>query len=115
MENPFATLGRHDDHAQSHETSHENLVLPKWYKTWILKKGSHPETTWRTGNFKLPRQLHWAPTDFFPLFEGRTNFAGPRTTGRRGSNGTYSTRPSSTTSEVLTLGLDAVSLRVVPP
>ena len=32
-----------------------------------------------------------------------------------GPTGTYSTRPSSTTSDILTLGLDAVSLLGVPP
>ena len=56
-------------------------------KTWILYQRSPLGTSWRTGDFRSPRQLHWAPRDFsLPLTGGRTNLAWARRTKSRGSN-----------------------------
>ena len=51
----------------------------------------------------------------FHLLEGERILLGPGEPRAGGPTGTYSTRPSSTTSDILTPGLDAVSLRGVPP
>ena len=51
----------------------------------------------------------------FLLLEGEQILLGPGEPRAGGTTGTYSTRPSSTTSDILTPGLDAVSLRGVPP
>ena len=51
----------------------------------------------------------------FLLLEGERIWLDPGEPRAGGPTGTYSTRPSSTTSDILTPGLDAVSLRGVPP
>ena len=51
----------------------------------------------------------------FLLLEGERILLGPGEPRAGGPTGTYSTRPSSTTSDILTPGLDAVSLRGVSP
>ena len=51
---------------------------------------------------------------FFLLLEGERILLGPGERRAGGPTGTYSTRPSSTTSDILTPGLEAVSLRGVP-
>ena len=56
-------------------------------KTWILYYNMLRGTSWRTGNFKFPRQLYAAPKDFsLPLTRGRTKFNWPRRTKSRRSN-----------------------------
>ena len=50
----------------------------------------------------------------FPLLEGERTLLGLGEPRAGGPTGTYSTRPSSTTSDILTPGLDAVSFRGVP-
>ena len=68
------------------------------------------ETSNRPGNFNGLRV-----TFLFRLPEGDWIRLGPGRPRAGGASGTYSTRPSSTTSDILTPGLDAVSLRGVPP
>ena len=68
------------------------------------------ETSNLRGNFTGLRVFF-----LFRLLEEELILLGPGGPRAGGATGTYSTRPSSTTSDILTPGLDAVSLREVPP
>ena len=68
------------------------------------------DTSTLRGNFTGLRVIF-----LFFLLEGERILLGPGKRRAGGPTGTYSTRPSSTTSDILTPGLDAVSLRGVPP
>ena len=62
------------------------------------------------GNFMGLREIF-----LFPLLGEERILRGPGRLSAGEATGTYSTRPSSTTSEIPTPGLHAVSLRGVPP
>ena len=85
-------------------------------KLGILYQGSLLRRRSGTGNLNFPRQHHGAPGDLsHPFAGGGKNLAGPGRPGAGEATGTYSTHPSSTTSENGNPGFDVVSLRGVPP
>ena len=116
MESPFEKLERHDDHAHSDEISREagaakaDAKLGSSTKERLGGLAGGLETSNLRGNFTGLRV-----TFLFRLLEGEWILLGPGGPRAGGATGTYSTRPSSTTSVILTPGLDAVSLRGVPP
>ena len=85
-------------------------------KTWASTKerlgglAGVLETSNLHGNFTGLRV-----TFLFGLLEEEWILLGPGGPRAGGATGTYSTRPSTTTSDILTPGLDAVSLRLFPP
>ena len=85
-------------------------------KTRIFCEGSLPGSSRRTGNFKFLRQSYGAPRFLFFRLLGEERIllgsGGPRTSE---VTDTYSTRPSSSTCEKRTPGLDAVWFPEVPP
>ena len=118
MESPFETLEQHDDHAHSGKTSHEKLMQPKQTQNSGPLRKTEDRLGGLTGGLdtsNLRGNLTGLRVIFlFLLLEGERILLGPGEPRAGGPTGTYSTRPSSTTSDILTPGLDAVSLRGVP-
>ena len=117
MESPFETLEQHDDHAHSDETSREKLEPPKQKqnlgpppKTALGGLAGGLDTSNLRGNFTGLQVIF-----LFLLLEGERILLGPGEPKTGGPTGTYSTRPSSTMSDILTPGLDAVSTRGLLP
>ena len=118
MESPFEILERRDDHAHSDKISREKLVLPKQTRNWggsstrerLWGLAGGLETSNLRGNFTGLRVIF-----LFCLVEEELILHGPGGPRAGRATSTYSTRPSSTTSDIFTPGLDAVSLRGVPP
>ena len=117
MESPFEIQERHDDHAHSDETSRGKLMQPKqtqklgsFTKERLGGLAGGFDTSNLRGNFIGLRVIF-----LFSLLEGERIVFGPGGPKAGGATGTYSTRHSSTTSDILTPGLDVVSLRGVPP
>ena len=115
-ESPFGILERLDDHAHYDATSHEKLGLLKRTKKLESSTKDHLgglagglESSNLRGTFTGLREFF-----LFRLLEEERILLGPGGPRAGAATGTYSTRPSSTTSDILTSGLDAVSLRGVP-
>ena len=89
---------------------------PSRSKTWVLYQRPPWGTSWGTSDLKPSWQLHRTTGDLsLPLAGRKLILLGPGEPRTGGPTGTYSTRPSSTTSDILTPGLDAVSTRGVLP
>ena len=115
MESPFETLEQHDDHAQRDfprdvDAAKADAKLGSSTKDRLGGLAGGLDTSNLRGNFTGLRVIF-----LFLLLEGERILLGPGEPRAGGPTGTYSTRPSSTTSDILTPGLDAVSLRGVPP
>ena len=119
MESPFEKLEQHDDHAHSDETwdfprevdaAKADAKLRSSTKERLGGLAGGLETSNLRGNFTGLRV-----TFLFRLLEEEWIRLGPGGPRAGGATGAYSTRRSSTTSDILTPGFDAVSLRGVPP
>ena len=117
MESPIETLEQHADHAHSDATSHEKPVLPEWRQNLdpLLKIAAGD---WlEDSRFQISAAISLCSEIFFcSAYWWKNEFCWAQEEPRaREVPGTYSTRPSSTTSDILTPGLQFVSLRGVPP
>ena len=111
MESPFERLQRHDDHAHSGRdfpreagAAKANAKLGSSTKDQLWGLAGGLETSNLRGN------VNWLRVIFlFRLLEDERILLGPGGPRAGPASGTYSTRPSSTTSDIFTPGLDAVS------